>query len=115
MLKRKRIEFLDAIRNGLNSFNETPPAFKKYSMQRWKYLLKDNIQHDEEFINTVAVNLKDLNPKNPWIIDKKGRHTNLIALLNDLPELEEELDSILIPAKDKNGLCIRWDCSTFNF
>lgn len=111
ILKRKRVEFLDTIRAGLNSFNETPPAFKKHSLQRWKYLLKDNIQHDEEFINTVAISLKDLSPKNPWIIDKKGRHTNLIALLNNLPELEEELNSILIPSKDKNGLCARWDCS----
>lgn len=113
-LRRKRIEFLDTIRAGLNSFNETPPAFKRHSLQRWKFLLKDNIQHDEEFINTVAVSLKDLSPKNPWIIDKKGRHTNLIALLNNLPELEEELNNILIPSKEKNGLCTRWDCSKFD-
>lgn len=111
ILKRKRVEFLDTIRAGLNSFNETPPAFKRHSLQRWKYLLKDNIQHDEEFINTLAISLKDLSPKNPWIIDKKGRHTNLIALLNNSPELEEELNSILIPSKEKNGLCARWDCS----
>ena len=111
ILKRKRVEFLETIRAGLNSFNETPPAFKRHSLQRWKYLLKDNIQHDEEFINTVAISLKDLSPKNPWIIDKKGRHTNLMALLNNLPELEEELNSILIPSKEKNGLCARWDCS----
>lgn len=110
ILKRKRIDFLNTIRDGLNSFSETPPALKKYSLQRWKYLLKDNIQHDEEFKNTIAVNLKELNPKNPWIIDKKGRHTNLLALLNDLPELEEELNSILLPAKEKNGFCTRWDC-----
>lgn len=110
ILKRKRIDFLNTIRDGLNSFNDTPPALKKYSLQRWKYLLKDNIQHDEEFKNTIAVNLKELNPKNPWIIDKKGRHTNLLALLNDLPELEEELNSILLPAKEKNGFCNRWDC-----
>ena len=83
----------------------------RYSLQRWKYLLKDNIQHDDEFKNTVAVSLRELNPKNPWILDKKGRHTNLLALLNDLPELEDELDSILIPAKDRNGLCARSECS----
>ena len=113
ILKRKRIEFLDTITRGLNSFNDTPPTLKKYSRQRWKYLLKDNIQHDDEFKNTVAISLKELNPKNPWIIDKKGRHTNLLALLNDWPELEEELDSILVPAKEKNGLCSRWDCGQF--
>jgi len=51
-----------------------------------------------------------MNPKNPWIIDKKGRHTNFLALLDDWPELESELDSILIPSKDKKGLCANWNC-----
>jgi ribosomal protein S20 len=110
ILKRKRIEFIDTITRGLNSFNDTPPALKKYSRQRWKYLLKDNIQNDDEFKNTIALSLKELNPKNPWIIDKKGRHTNFLALLDDWPELENELDSILIPSKDKKGLCANWNC-----
>jgi hypothetical protein len=110
LLKRKRIEFIDTITRGLNSFNDTPPALKKYSRQRWKYLLKDNIQNDDEFKNTIALSLKELNPKNPWIIDKKGRHTNFLALLDDWPELESELDSILIPSKDKKGLCANWNC-----
>ncbi len=110
MLKRKRVEFLDTIVRGLNSFNETPPTLKKYSRQRWKYLLKDNIQNEDEFKNTIALSIKELNPKNPWIIDKKGRHTNLFAMLNDWPELENDLESILTPSKDKNGLCAKWDC-----
>lgn len=110
VLRRKRIEFLDTITRGLNSFNDTPPTLKKYSRQRWKYLLKDNIQNDDEFKNAIALSLKELNPKNPWIIDKKGRHTNLLALLNDWPELEHDLDSILVPSKEKNGLCAKWDC-----
>ena len=110
ILRKKRIEFIDTIVRGLNSFNDTPPTLKKYSRQRWKYLLKDNIQNDDEFKNTIALSLKELNPKNPWIIDKKGRHTNLLALLNDWPELEQELDSILVPSKDKSGLCARKDC-----
>ena len=110
ILRKKRLEFLDTITRGLNNFNDTPPALKKYSRQRWKYLLKDNIQNDDEFKNTIALSLKELNPKNPWIIDKKGRHTNLLALLNDWPELEQELDSILVPSKDKKVLCAKWDC-----
>lgn len=110
LLKRKRIEFIDTITRGLNSFNDTPPTLKKYSRQRWKYLLKDNIQNDDEFKNTIALSLKELNPKNPWIIDKKGRHTNLLALLDDWPELEQDLESILVPSKEKNGLCARWEC-----
>ncbi len=110
LLRKKRLEFLETITNGLNSFNDTPPALKKYSRQRWKYLLKDNIQNDDEFKNTIALSLKELNPKSPWIVDKKGRHTNLMALLNDWPELEQELDSILIPCKDKNNLCANVTC-----
>lgn len=110
LLKRKRIEFLDTITRGLNNFNDTPPTLKKYSRQRWKYLLKDNIQNDDEFKNAIALSLKELNPKNPWIVDRKGRHTNLLALLNDWPELETDLDSILMPSKEKNGLCAKWDC-----
>lgn len=110
VLRKKRLEFLDTIIRGLNSFNDTPPALKKYSRQRWKYLLKDNIQNDDEFKNTIALSLKELNPKNPWIIDRKGRHTNLLALLNDWPELEQELDSILVPSKEKKVLCAKWDC-----
>jgi len=112
LLCRKRTEFLDTIRSGLNSFNDTPPALRRYSLQRWKYLLKDNIQHDYEFKNTVAVSLKEVNPRNPWILDKKGRHTNFLAILNDVPDFEEEFNSILVPSKDKTaGLCARWDCS----
>lgn len=111
MLKRKRVEFLDTITRGLNSFNDTPPTLKKYSRQRWKYLLKDNIQNEDEFKNTIALSIRgELNPKNPWIVDKKGRHTNLLALLNDWPELETELESILAPSKEKKGLCAKWDC-----
>ncbi len=111
LLKRKRIEFLETIIRGLNSFSDTPPTLKKYSRQRWKYLLKDNIQNDDEFKNNIALSLKELNPKNPWIIDKKGRHTNLLALLNDWPELENELDRILVISKDKNELCSNKNCN----
>ncbi|RNA41923.1 ankyrin repeat and IBR domain-containing 1-like, partial [Brachionus plicatilis] len=111
VLKKKRIEFLDTIVQGLNNFNDTPPTLKKYSRQRWKYLLKDNIQNDDEFKNAIALSLKELNPKNPWIVDRKGRHTNLLALLNDWPELEHDLDKILVPCKEKHGFCSRWDCS----
>lgn len=71
LLRRKRVEFIETITRGLNTFNDTPPTLKKYSRQRWKYLLKDNIQNDDEFKNTIALSLKELNPKNPWIIDKK--------------------------------------------
>lgn len=110
LLRRKRIEFIETITRGLNTFNDTPPTLKKYSRQRWKYLLKDNIQNDDEFKNTIALSLKELNPKNPWIIDKKGRHTNLLALLDDWPELERDLESILVASKEMNGLCARWDC-----
>lgn len=77
MLRRKRVEFIETITRGLNTFNDTPPTLKKYSRQRWKYLLKDNIQNDDEFKNTIALSLKELNPKNPWIIDKKVRDTKL--------------------------------------
>ena len=77
VLRKKRIEFLDTITRGLNNFNDTPPALKKYSRQRWKYLLKDNIQNDDEFKNTIALSLKELNPKNPWIIDSKSNMTNI--------------------------------------
>lgn len=111
LLKRKRIEFSETIIRGLNSFNDTPPTLKKYSRQRWKYLLKDNIQNDDEFKNNIAISLKELNPKNPWIVDKKGRHTNLLALLNDWPELEHELDSILVSSKDKTEICSNKSCS----
>ena len=111
LLKRKRIEFLDTITRGLNSFSDTPPTLKKYSRQRWKYLLKDNIQNDDEFKNNIALSLKELNPKNPWIIDKKGRHTNLLALLSDWPELESELDRILVSSKDKSELCSNKNCN----
>jgi hypothetical protein len=110
MLKRKRVEFIDTITRGLNSFNDTPPTLKKYSRQRWKYLLKDNIQNEDEFKNTIALSIRELNPKNPWIVDKKGRHTNLLALLNDWPELEQDLESILTPSKEKNSMCAKWDC-----
>ena len=110
LLRRKRLEFIDTITRGLNSFNDTPPTLKKYSRQRWKFLLKDNIQNDDEFKNAVAISLRELNPKNPWIVDKKGRHTNLLALLNDWPELEQELDSILVPSKEKNGHCANQLC-----
>jgi len=67
ILKRKRIEFIDTITRGLNSFNDTPPALKKYSRQRWKYLLKDNIQNDDEFKNTIALSLKGKTPSNTYL------------------------------------------------
>jgi hypothetical protein len=83
---------------------------KKFSQQKWKYLLKDNIQIDNDFKKNIAVSLKKLDPTNPWIIDKKGRHTNLYALLNDLPELEDELNEIMKPASNTAALCAKWDC-----
>lgn len=84
LLKRKRIEFIETITRGLNSFNDTPPTLKKYSRQRWKYLLKDNIQNDDEFKNTIALSLKELNPKNPWIIDRKVLNTELLKIIYKL-------------------------------
>ena len=110
ILKKKRLDFLDTITRGLNSFNDTPPALRRYSRQRWKYLLKDNIQNEDEFKNTIAMSLKELNPRNPWIVDKKGRHTNLLAFLNDWPELEYDLDSILVPSKERKELCALRGC-----
>ena len=92
VLRKKRIEFLDTITRGLNSFNDTPPALKKYSRQRWKYLLKDNIQNDDEFKNTIALSLKELNPKNPWIIDSK---LNFFFFFHSFSILEEKLKKFI--------------------
>lgn len=108
LLKRKRIEFLETIAKNLE-LPDTPPSLKKHNKKRWRYLLKDNIEDDDELKKCIALSLKDLNPKNPWIVDKKGRHTNLIALLDDSPDLENELESLFVSSKNK-GICNRWNC-----
>ncbi len=38
--------------------------------------------------------------QNPWVVDRKGRHTNLVTLLDEWPELEMEMDSGLISCDD---------------
>lgn len=110
ILKSKRIEFLDIISKNLTLPMTPPTSRRRMSTKRWNYLLKDDSQDDDELKSAIAMSIKDLNPKDPWIVDKKGRHTNLIALLNDMPELEGNLSAILVPSKNK-GLCKRIECS----
>lgn len=107
-LRRKRAEFLDTIAKGL-IMPLTPPNLKRYSKQRWKYLLKDETQNDDEMKNAIALSLRELNPRNPWIVDNNGRHRNLMSLIEESPQLESDLESILIPSKNQ-GVCAKWDC-----
>ncbi|CAF3363782.1 unnamed protein product [Rotaria sp. Silwood1] len=108
-VKRKRLEFLETIARGLIP-PDTPPSLKKFSRQRWKYLLKDDVDGDDnELKKAIAASLKDLDPKNPWIVDRKGRHTNLVTLLNEWPELETEMDSGLVSCDD-GVYCKRRHC-----
>ncbi|CAF1629757.1 unnamed protein product [Adineta ricciae] len=108
-VKRKRLEFLETIARGLIP-PDTPPSLKKFSRQRWKYLLKDDVDGDDnELKKAIAFSLKELDPKNPWIVDRKGRHTNLVTLLDEWPELEMEMDSGLISCDD-GAYCKRRNC-----
>ncbi|UJR25225.1 hypothetical protein I4U23_006577 [Adineta vaga] len=108
-VKRKRLEFLETIARGLIP-PDTPPSLKKFSRQRWKYLLKDDVDGDDnELKKAIAYSLKELDPKNPWIVDRKGRHTNLVTLLDEWPELEMEMDSGLITCDD-GAYCKRRNC-----
>jgi hypothetical protein len=109
LLKRKRIEFLDTIVKGL-VLPETPPTLKRYSKQRWKYALKDDIELNDDYRNLIGFSIKELNPKDNWVIDKNGRHTNLYSILEDSPDLENQLESILSPSVDQ-GSCVRSACS----
>jgi hypothetical protein len=110
LLKCKRIEFLEIISKNLTLPLTPPTTRRRTSTKRWNYLLKDDSQDDEELKSAIAMSIKSLDAKDPWIVDKKGRHTNLIALLNDMPELEGNLETIFTPSKNK-GLCKRLDCS----
>ncbi|CAF1191870.1 unnamed protein product [Adineta steineri] len=108
-VKRKRLEFLETIARGLIP-PDTPPSLKKFSRQRWKYLLKDDVDGDDnELKKAIANSLKELDPKNPWVVDRKGRHTNLVTLLDEWPELEMEMDSGLISCDD-GAYCKRRNC-----
>ncbi|CAF0990366.1 unnamed protein product [Didymodactylos carnosus] len=108
-VKRKRLEFLETIARGLIP-PDTPPSLRKFSRQRWKYLLKDDVDGDDsELKKAIANSLKELNPKNPWVVDRKGRHTNLVTLLDEWPELEDEVDSCLISCDD-GPYCKRHNC-----
>ncbi len=93
---------------------------QNFLKQRWKYLLKDDVDGDDnELKKAIANSLKELDPKvrdnsndiheklfgffffqNPWVVDRKGRHTNLVTLLDEWPELEMEMDSGLIACDD---------------
>ena len=62
-VKRKRLEFLETIARGLIP-PDTPPSLKKFSRQRWKYLLKDDVDGDDnELKKAIANSLKELDPK----------------------------------------------------
>ena len=110
LLKCKRIEFLETISKNLTLPLTPPTSKRRMSTKRWNFLLKDDSQDDEELKSAIAMSIKSLDAKDPWIVDKKGRHTNLIALLNDMPELEGNLETIFIPSKNK-GLCKRLNCT----
>ena len=63
IVKRKRLEFLETIARGLIP-PDTPPSLKKFSKQRWKYLLKDDVDGDDnELKKAIALSLKELDPK----------------------------------------------------
>lgn len=70
-VKRKRLEFLETIARGLIP-PDTPPSLKKFSRQRWKYLLKDDVDGDDnELKKAVANSLKELDPKVKSTSEKK--------------------------------------------
>ena len=109
LLKSKRIQFLETIAAGL-ILPQTPPSSRHLSKKDWKNFLKDDSNDDNDHKNLFDISIKgDLNRINPWIVDKKGRHVNLIALLNDMPELENNLETVFIPSINK-GVCKNIDC-----
>ncbi len=112
LLRRKRLEFLDTITRGL-ILPETPPTLKhsKQHRHRWKYALKDDIELNDDYKNLIGVSIKELNQKDSWIVDKNGRHTNLYAILEESPDLQNELETILTPSTGAQGTCIKHDCT----
>lgn len=74
-LKRKRLEFLETIARGLIP-PDTPPSLKKFSRQRWKYLLKDDVDGDDnELKKAIANSLKELDPKVTFKSIESNRNT----------------------------------------
>ncbi|XP_064646454.1 ankyrin repeat and IBR domain-containing protein 1-like isoform X2 [Lineus longissimus] len=103
LVQRKRHEFVTAISKGLIP-PDTSPNFRK---KRRKDL-------DEDLRKALLASIQDIDPNNPWVKDKSGRHTNVAAYLDwPVDDSEDDSDSEQLgtpPASAMVGGCVRRGC-----
>lgn len=111
VVKQKRLDFMTAVLKGLIP-PETPPNLRKSQRRRYPGLLGMDPVEDEELTQAIMASLKDMNPKDPWVKDHLGKHTNLSAMY-DWPDTysDEEDSSVEVLTANLFGVCSREGCS----
>ncbi|XP_055345873.1 ankyrin repeat and IBR domain-containing protein 1-like [Paramacrobiotus metropolitanus] len=115
LIRRRRQEFVVAVNKGL-IIPETPPSVRKKRKRRIPGLFGmdfDDVVLQEDMGAAIAVSLADLDPQNPWVVDKRGRHANLAALY-DWPEFDdsdEDVGMLLSSSGISLNPCSRPGCS----
>ncbi|RWS26962.1 ankyrin repeat and IBR domain-containing protein 1-like protein [Leptotrombidium deliense] len=128
-VKRKRIEFLKTISQGLNICETSPkPKRRRRVRRRRPYFPKLKIDpftndyyfEDSEVERELLESLNDdpvikLDSKNPWVKDSSGKHANLA--IYDWPEEDDEDDDLEDCDDEDNdsdfeslGICKRKGC-----
>lgn len=111
VVKQKRLEFITVVMKGLIP-PETPPNLRKFQRRRYPGLLGMDPVEDEELTQAIMASLKDVDPKDPWVKDHVGKHTNLSAIY-DWPDNynDEEDSSVAVVTANLFGVCSREGCS----
>ncbi|XP_074650800.1 ankyrin repeat and IBR domain-containing protein 1-like isoform X2 [Tubulanus polymorphus] len=101
LVQRKRHEFVTAINKGLIPPDSSPNFRKK----RRKTL-------DDDLRKALMASMSDIDPNNPWVKDKAGRHTNVAALLDWPDDDTDESDAESSPKNTckESGICCRHNC-----
>ncbi|OQV24034.1 Ankyrin repeat and IBR domain-containing protein 1 [Hypsibius exemplaris] len=118
-VRRRRHEFIVAVNKGL-MIPETPPSIRKKRKRRLPGLFGldfDDVvlQEEDGKAGTASSSLLEHgSASDPWVLDKRGRHTNFAALY-DWPEMEDSDEdiSVMMASSSIGGIaaCAKSRCS----
>ncbi|XP_015908622.2 ankyrin repeat and IBR domain-containing protein 1 isoform X1 [Parasteatoda tepidariorum] len=88
-VKRKRLDLLNAVHKGLTP-PETPTSQRKKRRNRLPGLMGMDPVED---MNGLLDSLENVDPNDPWVINRQGKHTNVAAVC-DWPDYDSDEDVI---------------------
>ncbi|GIX72467.1 ankyrin repeat and IBR domain-containing protein 1 [Caerostris extrusa] len=91
-VKRKRLELLNTVHKGLIP-PETPPSMRRRLRHRLPGLVGLDPDDDPVLTKALLDSIETVDPKDPWVMNFYGKHTNVAAVF-DWPDYDSDEDDV---------------------